>query len=419
MADNTKSNIIGTGSYGCVYKPSLKCSNKKYPPEFYKGKVSKLIKIDKADAELDETTTVDNIDRLHKFTLPPPATCIFATSTPENFEIASKCEVFKKHNEKLPNELALILMNDGGQALHEWLRTINNKEEEMRIFWANAISLFLGVQLFGKYDFMHHDIKLANIVYNNHRFNFIDFGISRKMYSPSTLLNVSVWAYYPPEYIFIYKTENGETPNYYNVELTMKHNNALFSDMINHITDTTDIKLDEFINRFELTLGLIIQGRISYNMLANLSLRSFDLYQLGFALMRMLCDTKAYVPRQIFDRFHALFWSCMDPLITHRSTVPSAIKWYKDILRSEYFKGVNASPDSLIKTAIHVPTPAAAKTAIYVPPPVAVKKVKPVVNKTQKQCPAGKEMNPTTGRCNKTCKAGLVRNAKFQCRQPK
>ena len=33
----------------------------------------------------------------------------------------------------------------------------------------------------------------------------------------------------------------------------------------------------------------------------------------------------------------------------------------------------------------------------------------------EKVCPAGKEFNPTTKRCVKTCKSGQVRNTSFKC----
>ena len=33
----------------------------------------------------------------------------------------------------------------------------------------------------------------------------------------------------------------------------------------------------------------------------------------------------------------------------------------------------------------------------------------------EKVCPTGKEINPTTKRCVKTCKSGQVRNASFKC----
>jgi hypothetical protein len=35
------------------------------------------------------------------------------------------------------------------------------------------------------------------------------------------------------------------------------------------------------------------------------------------------------------------------------------------------------------------------------------------------KCPVGKERNPTTKRCIKTCKTGFTRNASFKCRKQK
>ena len=46
-----------------------------------------------------------------------------------------------------------------------------------------------------------------------------------------------------------------------------------------------------------------------------------------------------------------------------------------------------------------------------VPPPPPMK--------SAKKCPPGKELNPKTNRCNKTCKNGYARDAKFNCRKSK
>ncbi len=50
---------IGTGSYGCVYKPSLKCRNKKNVT--YKNKVSKLMEQHKAVQEYNKLKILEKI----------------------------------------------------------------------------------------------------------------------------------------------------------------------------------------------------------------------------------------------------------------------------------------------------------------------------------------------------------------------
>jgi hypothetical protein len=40
-------------------------------------------------------------------------------------------------------------------------------------------------------------------------------------------------------------------------------------------------------------------------------------------------------------------------------------------------------------------------------------------SKSAKKCPPGKQLNPKTNRCNKTCKNGYARDAKFKCRKSK
>ena len=60
------SEIIGEGTYGCVHKPSLKCTRKK---QKYDNKVSKLMLHKDANEELEENILISKIDKNKNFSL--------------------------------------------------------------------------------------------------------------------------------------------------------------------------------------------------------------------------------------------------------------------------------------------------------------------------------------------------------------
>jgi hypothetical protein len=68
------SKIIAKGSYGCVYKPSLRCKEPK-DDDFYINKVSKATGKINAITEVKEQAKLDIIDNEYKYHLPPPVMC--------------------------------------------------------------------------------------------------------------------------------------------------------------------------------------------------------------------------------------------------------------------------------------------------------------------------------------------------------
>lgn len=185
-------NVIGEGSYGCVVKPSLLCSDKKLS---YKNKISKLMLTKEALNELKEYTIISKIDKNHKYYLGVPTKCKLK-KTKEALKTIKKCKnltkKLKNANGKEPvsiSNLSLLIQNDGGTDLKIFANKLDKLEpsptnkQYVEDFWKEVPRLYDGLALFAKYGILHHDIKPQNIVYDplKKRLNFIDFGHMRNI----------------------------------------------------------------------------------------------------------------------------------------------------------------------------------------------------------------------------------------------
>lgn len=171
--------FVNQGTYGCVYRPPLKCKNKK---KFGKDMISKLMVDEEAKAEISGYKILEKIDPNHKYYPGPPEACD-ANATDPNIT-NSECTILAENPEV--KEYSLLFYKDGGtdlddfveEHLDSYLKT--NPQRQTDLFFLNAHNLFKGIKLYINNDFIHHDIKPSNIVFNRktYKFNFIDFGLS-------------------------------------------------------------------------------------------------------------------------------------------------------------------------------------------------------------------------------------------------
>jgi hypothetical protein len=198
-----ESEIIASGTFGCVSRPSLKCKNMKNIN--YSNKVSKMMNVIDADDEYNEFKKIVKIPGIDKYTMPMPIIC-----KPElNEELVNN---FKEcPNERVysnPKKLRLLILEDGGVDLIEiWEKGILHmfNFDQWKTFLNSIIKLFEGIEFFGKNNIIHHDVKLPNIVYNVNvgEFKFIDFGImiTKPDFISSSVSGVNElaksWEYFP------------------------------------------------------------------------------------------------------------------------------------------------------------------------------------------------------------------------------
>jgi len=198
--------IIGEGTFGCVTKPSLKCTT----PQKYKHRVSKIMKFSDAQMEMNDMKFLSEIPNIHKYMIRIPTMCKPVLNK-ELTSAVSSCTNKKVSNtySKEKKQLRLLLLDDGGVDLDvfssEIIPTLSKKD--CCIFLTAILQLIKGVDFFRANEIVHFDIKMQNIVYDvkTGKIRFIDFGmvVKKKEYISQSLVNANEraqsWSYYPPE----------------------------------------------------------------------------------------------------------------------------------------------------------------------------------------------------------------------------
>jgi serine/threonine protein kinase len=204
---------VDAGSYGCVFKPSIKCAN---PPPFpYDSKsISKLMYAEDTESELIEMAKVKKFiasipDKEDYFLLANTYPC---KPNPLNEEDLStfdrKCRLFTKRgitranvNEKL-NELSLLVMPNGGLNIDKFVEAIIQLSEkdmyQMFIQLNKALIKLLvnGIVPLTDKGFNHYDIKAGNILMSEDgHARLIDWGLAGEndgRHVPETIQNRSI-----------------------------------------------------------------------------------------------------------------------------------------------------------------------------------------------------------------------------------
>ena len=193
--------IIGAGASGCVFKPGIQCDELECDADCRQG-ISKLMSYEHAIGELHEISTVDEIDPEMKYHIGKPYLC---RTLGHGIEKAI-------HDCNIPIDIPVTLNYQyGGKSLEEIIVAYDPTINISDIFHAFG-NLIEGVQLFVSRQFVHHDIKPPNIVYNQKtkEMKFVDFGLSSsydkilRNYGNDSGLVYHSYVHYPPDIMRIY-----------------------------------------------------------------------------------------------------------------------------------------------------------------------------------------------------------------------
>jgi len=188
--------VIGLGTYGCVFKPSIPCDTD--TPVQISDTVSKVfLKDSAATQEMQELIMIQKIDPEHIFTI-PIITKDLCDVTLESFkpsDEADKCS-FPKNKDVFKQ----VIMKYGGVSLDKLDITTSYET-----FFRKCHSLFYGLAKLQEAGRAHLDMTTRNIVFDGERARIIDFGLSCllhdvwNVYERSYLFTASPYHYYPPE----------------------------------------------------------------------------------------------------------------------------------------------------------------------------------------------------------------------------
>lgn len=355
--DNTEYKLLGEGTYGCVFKPSLPCDSN---IGTYKNKLSKLMLTKDALKEVEEYALIDRADKKSEYYTGNPIHCNIK-KTPQVERAIRKCKLTRKKSmDKVFTENSLLIIGDGGNDLEKWVRkviNVKNAQQEISDFWREMGRMLDGLVVFKSYDLVHHDLKPQNIVYRKEtkRANFIDFGLMRSIRSEAAKCREvlsckgnSHWNY-PTEVIFMNKKEFGilakESDSQRNITYkqfmdafknpsTNKFGNA-FNIMVSYIFKRDDserrkIFTDRYMNAWR-DLLMSIQPN-NYDDFLKKTIYGFDVFGFGLSMMYVLSRVRQFMKPDMVKQVDDLFFRMMTPNIFVRITAEQANEEYKKII---------------------------------------------------------------------------------------
>ena len=194
--------VIGSGSFGCVFKPNFKCD----PSDKVDDNLISKIFVEKAhmDEEVEETKKIDKIDPNAKYFVRIHKSCKFDKELNKK---QLENELKKDISSKCMEDLNYMII--GTYAGKDLTKVIIDKNEIVMNIIKNILK---GLDLLRKNNLVHRDIKPANLTYDtkNKTSKIIDYGtvisldrkdnLSRKL---QVILTKGTPKYMPMEHYYL------------------------------------------------------------------------------------------------------------------------------------------------------------------------------------------------------------------------
>lgn len=353
---------IGEGTYGCVYKPPIKCDDRYgLKKQDYKGKVSKLLSTRAAKEEIAENAKLNTIDSEHKYSLENPKMC-----DPDKNDLLKKvkkysCKPYNKYaNTNEP--FSLLLSDYGGKDLQDYCEqnvNTNLSSRKFNSFWKSAVTLFEGIKQFLANDLVHRDIKPSNIlIKSSGKMVFIDFGLSDTISRYVKEVRLPENAKSEPKFHWSYPIEYGyfslKSHNFSDLETATETELFQYAKRI-YDTRKFDATFDMLKNKFQpyskldaiqhIYMGIEYLHSYKNNIpnMVETSIRSFDSYGMGITLNFMLnCfyDAGYKMSEQFYLSMHQFCMSLCHPNLKLRlKNIDEIITIYKKILNDHGISG--------------------------------------------------------------------------------
>ena len=247
--------LVGLGSYGCVFQPSLPCNNTKSKRKSKKDTVSKIFFSDESLQEARDEFSINNHVREIKG-YEQWASIWDTKCKPNEYDMILKKEpkiekcIYSNHSSIYEfNKYRYMLLGPyAGISLKQYIK----KQFKSKTYSSNKLfkqeflklmkymkTLFIGLVELHKHGICHGDIKSDNIMFKDSHFTYIDFGLSCKYTNHTCFKDRSVGEFlqdriytpYPYEYIYSYVDERHLDDEIY--EISHKDYRSMHSRYVN------------------------------------------------------------------------------------------------------------------------------------------------------------------------------------------
>lgn len=174
MSSKNELNLLGQGSYGCVYRPGIKCDGKKTTQSY----ITKVQQEESATQnEIDIGKKIMKIPNYSKYFSPIIETCPLDISHIDEKELNS-CMLYDKQTKFISNKMKYV----GKNTLYSAMSLLINEYPKLfiRLIVNSTMDLLKQFQLLNDHHIVHMDVKQDNIVLKDktNKPVLIDYGLS-------------------------------------------------------------------------------------------------------------------------------------------------------------------------------------------------------------------------------------------------
>lgn len=205
--------MLGEGSFGCVFRPAVKCTSPRTPFKPHAptstspsdaqevGKV--FFDLDDFRREMRTSRQVKSVDPTGTNLLVPTASCDTTRQEVLKHPAGLECDKHEEFSGSATDTLKQLIMPYGGDRLDSFVRT-QAKPLSPKAFVRLMLPVLEGLQQMEAKGYCHQDIKVSNILANNSKAIIIDYSLMIPLRSVYAASNRRRWRFsyfpYPPEY---------------------------------------------------------------------------------------------------------------------------------------------------------------------------------------------------------------------------
>lgn len=294
--------IIDQGTYGCVFKPALRC---KGTTNRVGNTISKLLTEENAYEELKKHKMIDTIDPNFNFHLQTPTIC-----DPGNFEPKidniEKCDIYnkqKKTNDK--QDFKILNYPYGGISLRNYIysfkqdivldNNIQTGENKLLELFMSMKQLISGFYKMHQNNIAHLDIKLDNVLIEQetNKINLIDFGLTQRykdIENSSDIRSIFSSGYFvwPIEVFFLNQNFKNITPDTIKTIKSIYENsysNTLIKRYLYPSSDNFYMKTltPDLTEKYQKDINQ------NYRVFSQYVIEKIDVFSLGLLFVEMWC----------------------------------------------------------------------------------------------------------------------------------